>query len=71
MTDPEVGRLTFVGVVGPDPTPEEMAALMAKRITHLPRAVAESQGYRMLDPQTILVVGDTPKDIDAAKATVG
>ena len=29
MTDPEVGRLTFVGVVGPDPTPEEMAALMA------------------------------------------
>ena len=49
MTDPEVGRLTFVGVIGRDPTPEEMAALMAKRLTHLPRAVAESQGYRVLD----------------------
>src|ERR687891_1657288 len=49
MTDPEVGRLTFVGVIGRDPTPEEMAALMAERLTHLPRAVAESQGYRVLD----------------------
>jgi beta-phosphoglucomutase-like phosphatase (HAD superfamily) len=28
MTDPEVGRLTFVGVIGRDPTPEEMAALI-------------------------------------------
>ena len=25
MTDPEVGRLTFVAVIGRDPTPEEMA----------------------------------------------
>jgi phosphoglycolate phosphatase-like HAD superfamily hydrolase len=49
MTDPEVGRLTFVGVIGRDPTPEEMTALMAKRLAHLPRAVAESQGYRVLD----------------------
>jgi phosphoglycolate phosphatase-like HAD superfamily hydrolase len=49
MTDPEVGRLTFVGVIGRDPTPEEMAAVMAKRLAHLPRAVAESQGYRVLD----------------------
>jgi phosphoglycolate phosphatase-like HAD superfamily hydrolase len=127
MTDPEVGRLTFVGVIGRDPTPEEMEALMAKRLAHLPRAVAESQGYQLLDgveetlgtlseqgyllglttggveaaahiklaraglnhyfcfggygsdstghilgqrldPQRTLVVGDTPKDIDAAKA---
>ena len=109
MTDPEVGRLTFVGVIGRDPTPEEMEALMAKRLAQLPRAVAESQGYRVLDgveetlgtlseqghllglttgggrrahqarvgrphplpearPQKTLVVGDTPKDIDAAKA---
>jgi phosphoglycolate phosphatase len=139
MTDPEVGRLTFVGVIGRDPTPEEMEALMAKRLAHLP-AVSESQGYRVLDgveetlgmlseqgyvlglttggveaaahiklaraglnhyfcfggygsdstdraeltrcaieragrilgqrfdPQRTLVVGDTPKDIDAAKA---
>ena len=49
MTDPEVGRLTFVAVIGRDPTPEEMAALMTKRLARLPRAVAESQGYRVLD----------------------
>jgi phosphoglycolate phosphatase len=49
MTDPAVGRLTFVGVIGRDPTREEMAALMARRLTHLPPAVAESQGYRVLD----------------------
>lgn len=49
MTDPEVGRLTFVAVVGRDPQPEEMAALMTKRLAYLPQAVAESQGYRVLD----------------------
>ena len=49
MTDPEVGRLTFAAVIGRDPTPEEMAALMTKRLARLPRAVAESQGYRVLD----------------------
>jgi phosphoglycolate phosphatase len=36
-------------VIWRDPTPEEMAALMATRLAHLPRAVAESQGYRVLD----------------------
>jgi hypothetical protein len=30
MTDPEFGRLTFVAVIGRDPTPEEIAALMTK-----------------------------------------
>ena len=49
ITDPEVGRLTFVAVIGRDPTPVEMAALMTKRLAQLPRAVAESQGYRVLD----------------------
>jgi phosphoglycolate phosphatase-like HAD superfamily hydrolase len=140
MTDPEVGRLTFVVVIGRDPSPQEMGALMNKRLAHLPQAVAESQGYRVLDgveetlqtlceqgyllglttggveaaahiklaranlnhyfcfggygsdstdraeltrcaieragrvlgqrldPQSILVVGDTPKDIEAARA---
>lgn len=48
MTDPEVGRLTFLNVVGREATPEEMAKLMAKRLEHLPDAVAESQGYRVL-----------------------
>lgn len=49
MTDPEVGRLTFVAAVGHDPSPQEMGALMNKRLAHLPQAVAESQGYRVLD----------------------
>jgi phosphoglycolate phosphatase len=48
MTDPEVGRLTFVNVIGREPTPEEQATLMAKRLEHLPDAVRESEGYRVL-----------------------
>jgi phosphoglycolate phosphatase len=49
MTDPEVGRLTFQNVLGRDPTPDEMAAIMSRRLAHLPRAVAESEGYQVLD----------------------
>jgi phosphoglycolate phosphatase len=48
MTDPEVGRLTFVKVLGREPTAQEMATLMAKRLEHLPEAVRESAGYRVL-----------------------
>jgi phosphoglycolate phosphatase-like HAD superfamily hydrolase len=48
MTDPEVGRLTFVNVLGREPTPEEQATLMAKRLEHLPDAVRESERYRVL-----------------------
>jgi phosphoglycolate phosphatase len=48
MTDPEVGRLTFVGALGREPTPEEMARVMTERHEHLPDAVAESKGYRVL-----------------------
>ncbi len=47
-TDPEVGRLTFVGVLGREPTPAELAELMGKRLEALPQAVAESKGYRVL-----------------------
>jgi len=49
MTDPEVGRLTFVNVVGHEPSEQEMAQIMAKRLAYLPRAVAESKGYRVLE----------------------
>ena len=49
MTDPEVGRLTFKNVIGREPTADEMAALIAKRTGHLPQAVAESKGYKVLD----------------------
>jgi phosphoglycolate phosphatase-like HAD superfamily hydrolase len=48
MTDPEVGRLTFEKVLGREPAPREMARLLARRNTLLPRAVAESKGYRVL-----------------------
>src|ERR671937_2476164 len=48
MTDPEVGRLTFRSVVGHDPSPRELGRLMASRQRHLPKAVAESAGYRVL-----------------------
>ena len=49
MTDPEVGRRTFVAVLGREPTPRELARLMAVRLKYLPEAVAESKGYRILD----------------------
>jgi phosphoglycolate phosphatase len=48
VTDPEVGRVTFLNVIGREPTPEEMATLMGKRLEALPQAVAESKGYRVL-----------------------
>jgi phosphoglycolate phosphatase len=48
MTDPEVARRTFANVLGREPTEEELATLMAKRLEHLPDAVRESQGYRVL-----------------------
>ncbi len=49
MTDPEVGHRTFVSVIGREPTPRELATVMAKRLAYLPQAVAESEGYRVLD----------------------
>ena len=48
MTDPEVGRLTFEAVIGHAPSARELAQVLARRQRHLPRAVAESDGYRVL-----------------------
>jgi phosphoglycolate phosphatase len=55
MTDPEVGRVTFRNVIGREPTPDEMAVLMSRRNAYLPRTVAESKQYRVLDgvPETL------------------
>ena len=55
MTDPEVGRQSFTAVIGREPTPRELAQLMAKRLEHLPAAVAESTGYRVLPGVTTLL----------------
>jgi HAD superfamily hydrolase (TIGR01549 family) len=48
MTDPEVARLTFRGVLGREPSTRELAQLMHRRLEHLPRAIAEADGYRVL-----------------------
>jgi phosphoglycolate phosphatase len=48
MTDPEVGRLTFVSVIGREPTTQELARVMTARLGFLPDAVAESEGYEVL-----------------------
>src|ERR687893_3317012 len=48
MTDPDVGAKTFEGVMGRAPEPRELAQLIQRRLEHLPEAVAESEGYRVL-----------------------
>jgi phosphoglycolate phosphatase len=48
MTDPEVGRLTFAGALGREPSRGELAQLMARRLAYLEETVAESQGYRVM-----------------------
>jgi phosphoglycolate phosphatase len=48
MTDPEVGRRTFEGVMGRAPTDREMAQLLAGYLQRLPEEVATSPGYRVL-----------------------
>jgi phosphoglycolate phosphatase-like HAD superfamily hydrolase len=48
MTDPEVGRRTFERVLGREPAPRELARLLSRRNTLLPRTVADSKGYRVL-----------------------
>jgi phosphoglycolate phosphatase-like HAD superfamily hydrolase len=48
MTDPDVGAKTFEAVLHREPTPRELAQLVQRRLEHLPEAVAESEGYRVL-----------------------
>ncbi|HWM09787.1 MAG TPA: HAD family hydrolase [Solirubrobacteraceae bacterium] len=48
MTDPDVGARTFAAVMGREPTAHELAQLLQRRLEHLPEAVAESEGYRVL-----------------------
>ena len=48
MTDPDVGAKTFSAIIHRDPTPHELAQLIQRRLEHLPEAVAESEGYRVL-----------------------
>jgi phosphoglycolate phosphatase len=48
MTDPDVGSKTFEAVLHRKPTARELAQLVQRRLEHLPEAVAESEGYRVL-----------------------
>jgi phosphoglycolate phosphatase len=48
MTDPDVGARTFKAVLHRDPTPHELTQLIQRRLEHLPEAVAESKGYKVL-----------------------
>jgi phosphoglycolate phosphatase len=48
MTDPDVGARTFKAVMHRDPSPHELAELIQRRLEHLPEAVAESKGYKVL-----------------------
>jgi phosphoglycolate phosphatase len=49
MTDPTVARLTFKAAVGHDPSPTELATVMAAYLDRLPYEVEHSDRYRVLD----------------------
>jgi phosphoglycolate phosphatase len=48
MTDPEIAAIIFREVVGRAGSPEERAKAIAGYLRHLPDAVAESAGYRVM-----------------------
>jgi beta-phosphoglucomutase-like phosphatase (HAD superfamily) len=48
MTDPDVGARTFEAVLHRKPTPLELTQVIQRRLEHLPDAVAQSQGYKVL-----------------------
>ncbi|HSI79693.1 MAG TPA: HAD family hydrolase [Solirubrobacterales bacterium] len=48
MTDPEVGRLSFRGALGRDPSHRELARLLGLELRLLPDAVADSDGYTVM-----------------------
>ena len=48
MTDPDVGARTFEAVLHRKPTPLELTQLIQRRLEHLPEAVAQSEGYKVL-----------------------
>lgn len=55
MTDPEVGRLTFVRVLGRSPTDQEMARLVGVYLERLVDEVQQSPGYRIMPGVEVLL----------------
>ncbi len=49
MTDPDVGRQTFVAVLHRQPSRAEFAKLLERRLHYLYDTVADSEHYRVLD----------------------
>lgn len=49
MTDPDVGRQTFVAVMHRQPSRTEFTKLLERRLHYLYQTVAESDEYRVLD----------------------
>jgi phosphoglycolate phosphatase len=49
VPDPEVGRVVFANAFGRDPTDEEAAALMRRRLDHLAEEVQISPGFEVHD----------------------
>jgi phosphoglycolate phosphatase-like HAD superfamily hydrolase len=49
MTDPVVARRTFKAALGRDPSPTELATVMAAYLDRLPYEVEHSEKYRVLD----------------------
>lgn len=49
MTDPVVCRLTFTHAIGHEPSPDELARVIAAYLERLPEEVAQSPGYRVLE----------------------
>jgi phosphoglycolate phosphatase len=48
MTDPEIAAIIFRDVIGREGTQEERAKAIGCYLRHLPEAVAESSGYRVM-----------------------
>ena len=48
MTDPVVAKLTFTSAVGHEPSPTELATVMAAYLDRLPYEVEHSDAYRVL-----------------------
>jgi phosphoglycolate phosphatase len=48
MTDPEIAAIVFRAAIGREGSPEERARAIAAYLRHLPDAVAESDGYRVM-----------------------
>ena len=48
MTDPEIAAIVFREVLGREGEHEERARAIGRYLKHLPEAVAESDGYRVM-----------------------